>query len=247
MKRRGVPAFSFVPVYHAVHDDPICKGNPMAITLSDLVANRTMSSGMAATLAAAVDERRSFLIAAIPRMAGKTTIMQAMLACRAETVALHQLSEASGLSLGIPAGADGGYLVLSEIAQAPFADYLWGAPVRQAFRAAREQDFGLAAALHAGSVEEAFEIVAHGNRVPDEDAARLELLIYIRTLGRNWQRPDRRVVAAVYAIAGVQDGVPTAQLLHHWDESNDRFITGDVSRVAFRGYGRRLTEFTAQA
>ena len=44
------------------------------LTLADLVTNRTMSPEMAATLAAAAEERRSLLAVAIPRGAGKSTV-----------------------------------------------------------------------------------------------------------------------------------------------------------------------------
>ena len=203
----------------------------MALSLADLVKNRTMSSEIAATLAAAVDERRSFIVAAIPRLAGKSTTMNAMLMSRAGALALHALSEDSGPALGIPSDGDGGYLVISEISHVPFADYLWGSPVREAFRLARERDFGIAAALHAGSVEEAFDIVTHQNGVPDEDAGRVQLLVYIRTLGRDWQHPDRRVVAAVHAIDGVRGGSPATRVLHHWDEATDVFIASAGSEA----------------
>lgn len=50
-----------------------------SLTIVGLVANRTLSPEMAATLAAAAEERRSLLFVAIPRMAGKSTLMRAVL------------------------------------------------------------------------------------------------------------------------------------------------------------------------
>lgn len=188
--------------------------------LDDLVRNHTLSPDMAATLSIAVRQRRGLLVAAIPRLAGKTTTMHAALA--EADAPVHVLSSALP-SLGIPAAPDGGYLVLSEIARAPFAEYLWGAPVRTAFEVARRDGFPIAAALHAGGVEEAFDIVTRGNQVPDEDAARLELMVYIRTLGRDWTAPERRVVAEMYEVLGVVGGRPDVRLLYHWDEARDRF------------------------
>lgn len=213
------------------------------LSLDDLVRNRTLAPEMAATLVAAVAERRGLLVAAIPRMAGKTTTMLAAL--RAADAPLHVLSTDRGPSLGIPPEVDGGYLVLSEIARAPFAEYLWGAPVRHAFEAVRGGGFGLAAALHASGVEEAFDIVTRGNRVPDADAARLEVMVYIRTFGRNWQAPERRVVAAVYEIVGVTDGLPDARLLHHWDEATDRFAV-DAAPVRIGTAGGELERARAR-
>jgi len=50
------------------------------LTLADLVANGTMSSDIAATLRATASGRHSFVVCAIPRLAGKSTVMGAMLA-----------------------------------------------------------------------------------------------------------------------------------------------------------------------
>ncbi|MXW35239.1 MAG: hypothetical protein F4Z60_06670 [Chloroflexi bacterium] len=105
----------------------------MVITLTDLIANRTLAPGMAALLAAAVEERRSLLVVAIPRNAGKTTLMTAAFEERPDAVPLHMLGRRHGESLGIPEeGAPPGYLSMSEIAPKPVTDsYLWGADVRR--------------------------------------------------------------------------------------------------------------------
>ena len=50
------------------------------LDLVALVRNGTMSPEIAATLSVAVRERRSFLVFAVPRLAGKSTVMHAMLA-----------------------------------------------------------------------------------------------------------------------------------------------------------------------
>jgi len=47
-------------------------------TILDLIANGTMSAEMAATLWATVDEGRSFVVVAIPRLAGKSTVANAI-------------------------------------------------------------------------------------------------------------------------------------------------------------------------
>jgi hypothetical protein len=192
------------------------------LTLADLVRNRTMSPEMAATLATAAEERRSLLSVAIPRMAGKSTVTRAALPYAPPGTPMHQLSEADGPGLGIPAAPDGGYLLMSEISQAPMAAYLWGEPVRTVFRALAGGGFSLATALHAGGLEEAFAVITAENGVPDEHAAYLDLMLYIRSLG-DWRSPSRRAVAAIYEIENVVRGKPQARLLHRWDEAHDRF------------------------
>jgi type IV secretory pathway ATPase VirB11/archaellum biosynthesis ATPase len=217
------------------------------LTLADLVTNRTMSPEMAATLAVAAEERRSLLFVAIPRMAGKTTTMQAVLQHAPPGTPVHQLSRARGPALGIPTNPDGGYLVMSEISTVGFDDYLWGRDVRYVFEHLAGGKFSLVTALHAGSLEEAFAIIARDNAVPDAHTARLDLMVYIRSLGE-WSQPDRRAVAAIYEIEGVENGHPEGRLLHSWSADDDQFqVEQPPLRVGTlaRNYERHLTTFQA--
>ena len=204
--------------------------------LEDLVANRTMSPEMAATLAAAARERRSLLFFAIPRLAGKTTTMLATLDHAPEGTPIHELSTEKEPDLGIPGAPDGGYLVMHEIAQTDFPHYLWGEPVRRVFEALRAGGVSLATVLHAGGLEQAFSIILEGNEVPDTDAALLDYAVHIRSLGPDWREPTRRVVAELHEVTGVRDGVVEATLLHRWDEESDRFeVVAEPSRPADGG------------
>jgi hypothetical protein len=118
--------------------------------------------------------------------------------------------------------------------------------VRRAFEATRDGAFSLAAALHAGGIEEAFDIVTRGNQVPDRDASRLELMVYIRTLGRDWRTPERRVVEAMYEVDGVVDGRPRARRVYGWDEATDAFVSGEPRArigVEGRGFERQLDQY----
>jgi hypothetical protein len=204
------------------------------LTLADLVLNRTMSPAMAATFATAAAERRSTLAVAIPRGAGKSTVTQATLAYAPAGTGIHQLSEEHGSHLGIPAAADGGYLLMSEISQAPMLDYLWGDPVRRVFASLDAGDFALATALHASGLEEAIEVICGQNGVPSEHASHLELVFYLRSLGDDWRNPERRTVDSLYELDRVEDGRPHARLLHRWIEDDDRFE--GVERPEFIGH-----------
>jgi hypothetical protein len=117
----------------------------------------------------------------------------------------------------------GGYLVVPEISEYPVtAGYIWGAPVRRVLARIGE-DVALAAALHAPGAAEAIEVVCRGNGVPDEQAARIALVVYIRSLGTDWRRPTGRRVATVHEIVSVRDRRPETRLLHRWNELSDRF------------------------
>ncbi len=192
------------------------------LDLVDLVANRTMSPEVAATLATAAEQRRSFMVVAVPRLAGKSTVMEATLAHRPRGTPLHRLIEHPRDVDALPSLPDGGYLVVPEVSQGPMPGYIWGEPVRRVF-SLLEGGYSLATSLHAPGIEDAFEQLTVANGVPDEQAAGVQLAVYLRTLGADWRNPTRRVVAEVHEVAGVSGGRPRATLLHHWDERADHF------------------------
>jgi hypothetical protein len=218
------------------------------LTLADLVANRTMSPGMAALLAAAAEERRSLLMVAIPRMAGKSTVMEAVLEERGSEVPLYSLGTRHGESLGIPEASEPvGYFAWSEIAPRPVTDsYMWGADVQQAFEAARSDGHSIATALHADGVESAFGVIAE-NGVTDEQASLIDVVAYIRSLGE-WDNPNRRAIEGMYEVDRVEGGRPVSRLIHRWDEGSDAFEeVAEPSLVSPEAYARHLARFDGSA
>ena len=190
------------------------------IRLADQVQNRTMSQDIADLLRDTATANRSFIVMAIPRLAGKTTTMRAMLAEQRGPVVT--LGYDGDDVTALVQRAKGGYLVVPEISRgAHSAGYVWGEPVRQAF-AGIAAGASLATALHAPDPDEAFAIICRGCGVPDADAARIALVVYLRSLGE-WEQPTRRVVSTVHEIRGVTKGKPDARLLFRWDEATDRF------------------------
>ena len=190
------------------------------IRLADQVQNRTMSQEIADLLRDTARAHRSFIVMAVPRLAGKSTTLQAMLAEQRGPVVTLGYDGDDVTSL-VPR-AKAGYLVVPEISRgAHSAGYVWGEPVRQAF-AGIAAGASLATALHAPDPDEAFAIICRGCGVPDADAARIELVVYLRSLGE-WEQPTRRVVSTVHEIHGVTNGKPDARLLFRWDEATDRF------------------------
>ena len=188
------------------------------LSLDDLVANKTMSAAMAGTLTHAATKRRPFLVIALPRMAGKSTVGKAMLdVARGAGAPIRELGEDGTDVAALAAAARGGYLYVPEVSRYPVTEgYVWGPPVRAAFGEIA-RGTSLSTALHADSAEEALKIL-RSNRIAPNDLARLELLVHIRSLGDDWQNPTRRVIAGVYELT---DGGP--RLLHHWDHLRDRF------------------------
>jgi len=191
-------------------------------TLDDLIANGTMSKDIAATLRATAKGRHSYLVVAIPRFAGKTTVMRAMLAHAPKGTPINTVEDDGTDVPRVLAASKGGYIVVPEIARMMQHGYIWGSPVRKVFQGVGD-GVSLATAIHAPGMEEAMAQITGDNRVPDEDAQKIELVVYIRSLGADVQHPDRRVVATVHEIESVKGGKPKASLLHRWNEHSDRF------------------------
>jgi type IV secretory pathway ATPase VirB11/archaellum biosynthesis ATPase len=192
------------------------------LTLSDLVRNRTISEEIAVTLGEAAARRASFLVVAIPRFAGKSTLMRAMLAHAPPGKPVRVVGE-DGLGVErLARVARVGYLVVPEVSRfAAAPGYVWGAPVRAAFRAMADGT-ALATALHADGAAQALEVLVRLNRVPPEDVARLDLVIYLRSLGSDMARPTRRVVATVDEVL-LRDGTLALRPVHRWNELVDAF------------------------
>jgi hypothetical protein len=181
-----------------------------------------MSRDIAETLRGIARGRWSFIVLAVPRLAGKSTVLRAILAERPASTPVMTLAE-EGLDIDeLVKKSAGGYLVIPEITQsAAMPGYIWGADVRRIFSGPKE--VSLAATLHADGPEDAFAQICQGCGVPDADAARVKFAVYLRSIGR-WEEPTRRVVQSVHAIDAVKDGKPKTKLLHRWDEEHDRFI-----------------------
>lgn len=182
-----------------------------------------MSTDIAATLRDIARRPRSFIVVAVPRLAGKSTVLRAILAERPPSSPVLTIAEDGDDIDELLKKSAGGYLVVPEITKsAAMPGYIWGADVRRVFAAAKD-DVSLAATLHAEGPDDAFAQICGGCGVPDEDASKISFAVALRSLGR-WEEPTRRVVQSVHAIDGIRQGKPRTRLLHHWDEQNDRFI-----------------------
>lgn len=193
----------------------------MAITVLDLIQNGTISPEMAATFWAMVEERKSFLVVAIPRLAGKTTTGNAILGMLPPDVPVHRLTGDESEMLLLQQRPDGGYIAVAEVSLGPVPGYIWGRPVRTAFETARA-GYAFTASLHAADPEETFAILHRDNGVPDEDLSRLDFMVYIQRFGTRmdnlWRRVDK-----VFEIGSVVNGRPETRVLHSWRPDTDTF------------------------
>ncbi len=213
------------------------------LTLVDLVRNGTMDEHVAATLWTIAEERRSFMVTAVPRFAGKSTVSNAMLEHVPRGTPVHVLSGDEGEMRELAANPDGGYLVVGELSRAPVSHYIWGQPVRTYFATARA-GFSLATAMHAPTPGDAFALIGQDNGVPDGDASLIDFFVYIERMGNDHDDFWRRI-AAVYEIGEVKGGAPETRLLHRWVAEGDRFERVEPSLrldLDSAGLDRRATE-----
>jgi type IV secretory pathway ATPase VirB11/archaellum biosynthesis ATPase len=190
-------------------------------TLLDLVANGTLDAEIAATLWSIADERRSFMTVAVPRFAGKSTVSTGILQFASPDTPVHLLSGEKAQMDELARRPDGGYLVVGEFSRAPVDTYIWGARVRKVFETVAA-GFSLVTALHAPTVEEAYDKICSGNGVSDVRASIIQYMVYIERHGKSegdfWRR-----ISAVWEVENVVDGVPVSRLLHRWNEKTDTF------------------------
>lgn len=185
-----------------------------------------MSPDIAETLREVARRKRSLIVVAVPRLAGKSTVLRAILAERPKGSPVMTIGEDGDVVDQLIKASAGGYLVIPEITQsAAMPGYIWGTDVRRVFKTAKDR-VSLAATLHAEGPEDAFAQICGGCGVPDADAAKVTVAVGLRSLGR-WERPTRRVVASVHEIKGVSDGRPKLRLLHRWDETRDEFVSAE--------------------
>ena len=193
---------------------------PGDLTVLELVRNGSMSAEMASTLWAAMDDRASFIVAAGPRQAGKSTTTEAILDFLPGSVPRHDLTGDRAQMDALAASPDGGYLVVSE-----FSDhtprYLRGQQVVQVFDTA-ERGFSIAGTLHADTPEDAFaELRSHGP-IPDSHLERIGCLVFLGV--RGWPENPVRWVSNIWQVDGVARGAPRGRLLCRWDSASARFV-----------------------
>lgn len=193
---------------------------PGDLTVLELVRNGSMSAEMASTLWAAMDDRASFIVAAGPRQAGKSTMTEAILDFLPGSVPRHDLTGDRAEMDALAAAPDGGYLVVSE-----FSDhtprYLRGEQVVQVFDTA-DRGFSIGGTLHADTPEQTFaELRSHGP-IPDSQLGSIGYLVFLGV--RGWPENPVRWVSNIWQVDGVARGAPRGRLLCRWDGTAGKFV-----------------------
>ena len=193
------------------------------MTLVDLMAAGTLDAPTAARLWLALDARASLVVAAGPRLVGKTTLLTALLDLlppRYRTLLLRGIHEDfSFLGNTEPVGT---YLLVPELSDHTPA-YLWGDGVLRLFQALRS-GYSLAATMHADTPHEVLGPLSELG-VPPEDLRRLDLVVNMAVTQVQGRRLHR-----LTQVSFVGDE-RSAEPLVTWERPTDSFRpTGTLPR-----------------
>jgi hypothetical protein len=181
-----------------------------------------MNEHIAALLWTIAEEKRSFVSAAVPQRAGKSTVLWAMLDHVPAGTVIHPLNGMIDEIREHASSPDGGYLEVGEISTEPPARYIWGEPVSALFKTLNA-GYSLATTMHTTDANDAFHQICVDNGITDADASLIQYVIHCERFGEDeesyWRRVNR-----VYEIAGVENGVPIATELFAWNEDDDSFV-----------------------
>jgi hypothetical protein len=85
-----------------------------------------------------------------------------------------------------------------------------------------QHGYSLQTSLHATGVGPAIREITREIGVPDEDADRIKLVVYIEVVRGPDGGPLRRV-AEVFEVDRVENGAPAGRTLHRWHRDTDAF------------------------
>jgi hypothetical protein len=185
------------------------------LTLPDLVANGSVTSAGAEVLTDIGRSGRSFLVHALPRNAGKSTLTDAILAEAPNTQLRQDFYGTQEEFTTLSTAGTRGQLVVGEIGHRGRRGYLAGEEVVRLFDLVAD-GYSVASSLHADSVDEVFDVL-RSNGVAESGAALVPYLVKIRVLGDPEIASTPRMVEAIHEIAPQGRGGFSRSVLYAWD------------------------------
>jgi len=196
------------------------------LTIVDLLENHMLSLEMGAFLWLAADQGASFLVAAKPREAGKSTMLNTILNFRREGVGRVTVEGNEETFAFLRTTKPGSaYIVCNEISAAPVPTYLWGSKVKTLFEV-MEKGFSLAASLHAETAEEIAHILSSPPlNVSLSLLARLNFIVLLKKIVEGEQ--ITRKLATIVEVRGADMawGTLLTTPLFSWVPERDLFET----------------------
>lgn len=177
------------------------------LSVLDIYQSGTLDFKLASILWLLMEHRASVLVASLPMLAGKTTILNILLDFLPPTVKqVHMnglLEDFSFLKETVPEKT---YLVASEFSEDRI-DYMWGPPAQRAFQLL-EGGYAVGGTIHARTAKEAL-VMLHGYlQVPAEILGKMDAVVTLRaTRGKTrFDDPIRRI-DSVSLILPHKDGL----------------------------------------
>jgi hypothetical protein len=226
---------------------------PEPRSVVELIRAGTLDAQLAATLWVLIEGRVPIVVAAEGQGAGKSTLLDALLVFLAPGVRTIELAGAAETFDWLPQAPELGWrrprsvapplgptvagragspppvrpddtvLLIPELSD-HLPSYTWGAEARLAIRAA-SIGYGLAATIHADSLDDVFDALRRAPvALDDDELSRLGVVVVLRRVDAD----RRRVVAAHYIRPTARDGHGHVQrlgpaVLATWDASTDTF------------------------
>lgn len=190
------------------------------LSIVDLLYDNTLNVEMAAYLLYIVEHGASFLTAAGPGNAGKTTLMQCLLTYLPSNTRIVTISDAAMLS-SPPVRNERTYYLVHEIGSGSWFGYLWGNDVGRFFSLIDKEHF-LASCIHADTLDEIRTILLSDElNVAEEDFRKLDLILFMH-LERSGFKYTRRI-ASIYEATGASVEHPSHKSIFLWDRETDTF------------------------
>jgi len=197
------------------------------LSIVDLINANTIDIDMSAFCLYAISNGASFLTAARPGNAGKTTLMACLLTFLPSDARIISTGNPSVINEAEKIANDEKLCVLShEIGSGHWFGYIWGKYVGQLF-SLMNNGCKIASCIHADTLSEMHSIlVSKELNVAEDDFAKLDLILFMKLM-REGSGYKRRV-SALY-----EKDYETGKhhLLYSWNESSDSFIKNDDSTL----------------
>ena len=199
------------------------------LSIVDLLNANTLSVEMAAHLFCFMAHGASFLTAAKPGNAGKTTLMACILMFLPPNTNIVTISEPSVISQALPKNCDEKICYLChEIGAGHWYGYLWGDDVGNFFKLI-DKRCSIASCIHADIFDEMREILFSSKlNVAEEDFRKLDFILFMH-LERNGWEYTRRVSTFYEATNASSQQSESHRPLFIWDKSSDEFHQQDDS------------------
>jgi hypothetical protein len=189
------------------------------LSIGDLIQAGSLDLRLAAVLWALLARRASVIVAAGPRLAGKSTTLAALLEMVPPPSTFYPIGGSFSRQELAGLAPQDTYLVVNEFSPHIPGRYLWGQGAQEVFRAQAE-GYPVAATLHADSPEEIVEILTGPPlRIPADQVAGVHAILILR----DGHFGSRGVEAAALMEGIGADGRLAVHIAASWDPERRSF------------------------